>query len=877
MAHGADGRDEPRNASSEDLGDGGAKNSGAERGDAENGDTENGAPESRDAQTSAETNGAGSSGSGSDSAGSESAGSGGAHSGSAADSGARASGDATGSGSPSTGSRSAGPRSARSRSAGSDGAELKRAGSGAASSEPDAERAAVERTTPEDALSEDTAAANTGAANPGAENPDAEDAATESSGSEDAEAAGPSDAELIEAVRQGHVEAYEPLYERHVAAARNLARQVGRSAAEADDLVSEAFAKVLDTLRSGGGPDQAFRAYLLTTLRRTAYDRSRRERRIQLSDDVAEVSGADLSVPFTDTAVAGLERSLVGQAFEQLPERWRSVLWHVEVEGEAPSEVAPLFGLTPNGVSALAYRAREGLRQAYLQAHLGELGDEELQSCRGVVDRLGAWARGGLSRRERVQVDAHLDGCERCRQLASELAEVNGDLRALIAPVVLGVGAVGYFSGGSGAAGAGAAAGAAHASHAAHAVGSVPKQATTSGVSAGALAVAVAVAMTGASQSKPVAAAAPPPPPPPVVQPPPRPAPPAPAPPVKPPPPPVSNLNGSGPTQPVALVPGGPPADLPITVRNSGSGPSGPVTVTLSTPPGVTATIPGASGSGATDGSFSTGAAARSGPAATTTPMSAGSSGARPGTTSAVADGPIRTAAPAASGSGVTCTSAAGSTGCTLGSGLPPGGSYTFHFRVQAGQDARGGQITGKLSSGGANGKVSGLQLAAVPVLITPTDGVRLTTSGQDYAPSSFTELDVDVRNTGNHPGSAITTATLPDGVRVKSLPEECELVSADRHQLRCAAQLRPGETFEGEVWLERQFDGGPDWPFDRGVRWMTIPVSARLGTAADDTTVRVRHERTWYDGPMDPDDPARPPTPPPPGPPVREEPSDGW
>ena len=103
---------------------------------------------------------------------------------------------------------------------------------------------------------------------------------------------GPSDAELIDAVRKGTVSAYGSLYERHVASAYNLARQLSRSPAEADDLVSEAFAKVLDTLRGGRGPDSAFRAYLLTALRHTAYDKTRRDRKIELSDDVETAGGA---------------------------------------------------------------------------------------------------------------------------------------------------------------------------------------------------------------------------------------------------------------------------------------------------------------------------------------------------------------------------------------------------------------------------------------------------------------------------------------------------------------------------------------------------------------------------------------------------------
>ncbi|MFD0923565.1 sigma-70 family RNA polymerase sigma factor, partial [Saccharopolyspora rosea] len=275
-----------------------------------------------------------------------------------------------------------------------------------------------------------------------------------------AEMQGPGDAELIEAVRNGSSEAYAQLYERHVSAAYNMARQVAKSPAEADDLVSEAFAKVLDTLRAGRGPDTAFRAYLLTALRHTAYDRTRRERKVQLADDVAEVSGADVSVPFTDTALAGLERSLAAQAFARLPERWQTVLWHIEIEGQSPAEVAPVLGLTPNGVSALAYRAREGLRQAYLQVHVGQLAEAGpgVESCRATADRLGAWTRGGLSKRETAQVEAHLDGCDRCRGLAAELADVNGGLRVVVAPLVLGAAATGYLAHGGGATAAGAAA-----------------------------------------------------------------------------------------------------------------------------------------------------------------------------------------------------------------------------------------------------------------------------------------------------------------------------------------------------------------------------------------------------------------------------------
>ena len=59
---------------------------------------------------------------------------------------------------------------------------------------------------------------------------------------------GPSDAELIARVRNGDLEAYGELFGRHHHAAERMARQLVPPN-DADDLASDAFAKVLDALR----------------------------------------------------------------------------------------------------------------------------------------------------------------------------------------------------------------------------------------------------------------------------------------------------------------------------------------------------------------------------------------------------------------------------------------------------------------------------------------------------------------------------------------------------------------------------------------------------------------------------------------------------
>ncbi len=249
-----------------------------------------------------------------------------------------------------------------------------------------------------------------------------------------------SDAELITRVRTGDRAAFGELYRRHAAAATALARQFGRSATEADDLVSESFARVLDGLLAGGGPDTAFRAYLFTTLRNTAYDKTRKDRRLQFTDDL---TAHEVAVDGPDPVIAMAENGLIGKAFASLPERWQTVLWHTQVEGQSPAEVGLLLGMAPNAVTSLAFRAREGLREAYLQAHLAETAAER---CRATVDRLGAWARGGLSKRERAMVDGHLAECDSCSGLAAELTQINSSLRLLLAPLLLGGLAAGYLA-----------------------------------------------------------------------------------------------------------------------------------------------------------------------------------------------------------------------------------------------------------------------------------------------------------------------------------------------------------------------------------------------------------------------------------------------
>lgn len=252
-----------------------------------------------------------------------------------------------------------------------------------------------------------------------------------------------SDADLLAAVRSGDPDAYGLLYERHADAARRLARALTSDRADAEDLVADAFAQVLATLRRGSGPESAFRAYLLTTLRHAHGLRLRGVDRVRPTDDLEAL---DRGVPFDDPAVVSFEHAAAAQAFGSLPERWQLVLWHTEVERQRAAEVAVLLGMSPASVSALAYRAREGLRQAYLARHLGTVQDERCSRTRSL---LSAHVRGATSRRDARGVEDHLGQCRPCTALYLELRELNTSIAGVLAPALLGAGAAAYLAGGT--------------------------------------------------------------------------------------------------------------------------------------------------------------------------------------------------------------------------------------------------------------------------------------------------------------------------------------------------------------------------------------------------------------------------------------------
>jgi RNA polymerase sigma factor (sigma-70 family) len=257
---------------------------------------------------------------------------------------------------------------------------------------------------------------------------------------------------LVDRIRSGDDAAFGELFQAHESAVRRLARGLVSDASDVEDLTAETFFRVLQAIRRGNGPRENVRAYLLTVARRVSWEWQAARREVPVTDDEL-VARAGIR---GDSQSGTAESALITRAFTSLPERWRIVLWHTEVQGEQPAVVAPHFGLSPNATAALARRARIGLRAAYLQAHLAS--DTTSTGCRNVVRKLGGYTVGSVTGAEARRIRSHLGDCESCRTTLEELKQVCSSLRAHAGVLALWVPLTGLALAGSGAgAGAGAA------------------------------------------------------------------------------------------------------------------------------------------------------------------------------------------------------------------------------------------------------------------------------------------------------------------------------------------------------------------------------------------------------------------------------------
>lgn len=171
---------------------------------------------------------------------------------------------------------------------------------------------------------------------------------------------------------------WERAFARHAESLRRFAARRMRRGEEAEDVVQEAFARVLrrsPALESEAG----VRAYLFTTVRNLLANRFRRGRHLLFSE-LAEPGEEHWESSLEDVSRSSpsdhrLERELDGRfraALDDLPERQRRAFVEA-VLGEKPyRQVAREQGWSVEQVKINVFRARKGL-MARLGSTLGEV------------------------------------------------------------------------------------------------------------------------------------------------------------------------------------------------------------------------------------------------------------------------------------------------------------------------------------------------------------------------------------------------------------------------------------------------------------------------------------------------------------------------
>ncbi|QIM17632.1 sigma-70 family RNA polymerase sigma factor [Leucobacter coleopterorum] len=240
-----------------------------------------------------------------------------------------------------------------------------------------------------------------------------------------------SDAELSDAVRRGDSAAFAVLYERHSEAALRHANYLTRDSSRAEDLVAESFVSILSALQRGLGPKETFRGYLFTTISNRNRSRAN-QNEVQLFNDADEYI-EELSISDSSERIA--EANVLHRAFQALPEKWQRVLWLKEVDGLSPETIGSRLHINANAAIQLAFRAREGLRLAYLAEHIDGAADAACVKLRPKLVRYGRGQRIGAT--DKSKVVHHLDTCESCRAVLAQLEDLGQHMRGIVVPIVI--------------------------------------------------------------------------------------------------------------------------------------------------------------------------------------------------------------------------------------------------------------------------------------------------------------------------------------------------------------------------------------------------------------------------------------------------------
>ena len=145
-----------------------------------------------------------------------------------------------------------------------------------------------------------------------------------------------------------------------------LALRITFDRAEAEDVVQDTMIRVWNK-REEWTQFGSIEAYCLTVAKNLAIDRSQKKeaQNVELTPEMEEES--EISGPY-DQLVNNERMSIIHRLINELPEKQRLIMQLRDIEGESYKEIAKILNLTEEQVKVNLFRARQKVKQRYLES-----------------------------------------------------------------------------------------------------------------------------------------------------------------------------------------------------------------------------------------------------------------------------------------------------------------------------------------------------------------------------------------------------------------------------------------------------------------------------------------------------------------------------
>lgn len=144
-----------------------------------------------------------------------------------------------------------------------------------------------------------------------------------------------------------------------------LALRITFDRAEAEDVVQDTMIRVWNK-REEWTQFGSIEAYCLTVAKNLAIDRSQKKeaQNVELTPEMEEESEA--SGPY-DQLINKERMSIIHRLINEFPEKQRLIMQLRDIEGESYKEIAKILNLTEEQVKVNLFRARQKVKQRYLE------------------------------------------------------------------------------------------------------------------------------------------------------------------------------------------------------------------------------------------------------------------------------------------------------------------------------------------------------------------------------------------------------------------------------------------------------------------------------------------------------------------------------